>query len=521
MKKIFIAFIGMIVVLAACKKERPLSGPDRLFRPVLKTALQADGNWIAANWQPIKGAASYTVQLSRDSFKTIDVTTTIDTNYYLFQNLKWEQPYQVQVMANAQNANGNSKFSNLGGIKTPKFPTILNTPAGSESTENAVKVSWANSGAPVTSIKILNASDSSVARDIALSATDIANQYRIISSLKASTNYIIFLYSSATVRGWANFSTKAPLSGNLIDLREIVDRPSVLADTLPAIPSGSIVILKRGENYEIATTLSFSKSVTIMSGSDLLVPGQAVVTMPANFNIDPGSVIDSLAFIDVTLRGTGYSSKYVFNINTACTIGKMSFQSCTTEIFRGVVRTQSQPAIINNFVMNNCIIDSISGYGVLTVDVASSRVDNVSITNSTIYKAEKIVTSKSAATSVLIENCTINEAPFGGGGNYYVDFASLNVANGITINNSIFGVGKFNAGAQTVRGVRSGAGTSVNASNNYRTSDQVSLGNDIPNIITYTRPTDQLFTDPANGNFKIKDNTFPGRANAGDPRWRL
>ncbi|MES2893345.1 MAG: hypothetical protein V4725_15075 [Bacteroidota bacterium] len=40
-------------------------------------------------------------------------------------------------------------------------------------------------------------------------------------------------------------------------------------------------------------------------------------------------------------------------------------------------------------------------------------------------------------------------------------------------------------------------------------------------IITYTRPSTQLFQDPLNGIFKIMDVTFPGRSNAGDPRWRL
>jgi hypothetical protein len=67
-------------------------------------------------------------------------------------------------------------------------------------------------------------------------------------------------------------------------------------------------------------------------------------------------------------------------------------------------------------------------------------------------------------------------------------------------------VGKLNAGAQTVRGVRTAS--SVNGSNNYRTSDQVSLGNDIPNIITHPRPVAQLFQDAANGNFKIIDAKF-------------
>jgi hypothetical protein len=48
--------------------------------------------------------------------------------------------------------------------------------------------------------------------------------------------YTIFLYSGSIVRGWADFTTKAPFSGILIDLRGITGRPSVLADTIPVIP---------------------------------------------------------------------------------------------------------------------------------------------------------------------------------------------------------------------------------------------------------------------------------------------
>jgi hypothetical protein len=246
--------------------------------------------------------------------------------------------------------------------------------------------------------------------------------------------------------------------------------------------------------------------------------------MPSNFNVVSGAVIDSIVFNDVTLRGTDYASKYVFNINVACTIGKMSFQSCKAEIFRGMVRTQSQPALINNFMVDNCVLDSLAGYGVLTVDVATSKVDNISIRNSTIYKAEKIITSRNNSTSVTIENCTINEAPAGGGGSYYIDYntaATNNVTNGITVNNCIFGVGKNSTTNQSVRGIRANAASTIMASNNYRTSDQLSMGNDVPNIITYTKTVLQLFMDAANGNFKIIDTAFPGRSNSGDPRWRI
>jgi hypothetical protein len=513
----------VVMTFVACKKDKTFE-QVRLFRPVVKDALESNGNWIRASWQPIKDAKSYTVQLSRDTFRTIAKSVDLDTTVYLFENLEWNKMYQVQVRANAADSNFNSKMSNLGSIKTPLFPTILNTPGVSDVSENAVRVSWTTGGAAVTSVKILKASDSSEVTSVTLTPADVTAQFKIISGLAPSTGYIIFLYSGTSVRGWADFATKAPLAGNLIDLRGITGRPSVLADTIPIVPSGSIIILKRGETYNIAAAVNINKSLTFLSGTDLSVTGQAIISLPANFNITSGSIIDSIVFNDVTLRGTDYTSKYVFNINTACTIGKMNFISCKAEIFRGMVRLQSQPAIINNFLVDNCIIDSISNYGVINVDVATAKADNIIFRNSTIYKAEKVITSRNNSTSVLVENCTFNEAPWGGGNNYYIDYSTSptnNVTNGITIANCIFGVGKINNSNVSIRGIRANAATTINGSNNYRTSDQVSLGNDIPSIITYTKTAAQLFMDPANGNFRIIDTSFPGRSNSGDPRWRI
>lgn len=524
MKKLLYIPAMMLAVLVACNKDKDLGPAPRLFRPVIKEALLSEGNWIKASWQAVKGASSYTAQISTDTFKTITASVTLDTNAVLFQNLKWDKLYQVQVKANAADTSHNSGIASLGAIKTARFPTILNIPATSDIADNAVKVSWATSGAAVTGVKILLATDSSVVKDVSLNATDVTNANRVVSGLAASTGYIIYLYSGTTVRGWADFATTAALTGTIIDLREITGVPSILSDTVPDVPSGSIILLKRGETYNISSALNLSKTVTFRPGTDLLNPAQPVIYMPANFNITSGSAIDSIVFYDVTLRGSDYASKYVFNINTACTIGKIRFDNCWAEIFRGVLRTQSQPAIIGTLEMNNCVVDSVAGYGVFNIDVATSRADVIKITNSTIYKAEKVITSKNNSVSVLLENCTINEAPLGNSSNYYIDYSTAgtnNVTNGITINNCIFGIGKYSAGAITVRDVRVNAATTVNASNLYRTADHLSAGNDFPTFTTYTKTAVQLWQNPAAGNFKIIDNTFPGRSTCGDPRWRL
>lgn len=523
MKKLFFVLVAVTMIVAACHKNDDLGEAPRLFRPVIKDQLESNGNWIKASWQPIKGAVSYTAQVSADTFRTVVSTIVTDTNVVTFENLAWDKLYQVQVKANAEDTSHNSKLTQLGAIKTARFPSILNVPAPSDVNDNSVKVSWTNEGATVTGIKILLWSDSSVVKDVNVDAPDVANQYKIVSGLNGSTKYIVYLYSGATVRGWADFATKAPLSGNIIDLRGITGRPSVLQDTIPFVASGSKIVLKRGETYNISTTINFDKTLSFIGGSDLLVPQQPIIMMPSNFNIVSGAVIDSLVFTDVTLRGTDYAAKYVFNINTACTIGKVRFESCLAEIFRGVLRTQSQPAIINSFEVDKCIMDSLAGYGVITIDVATSKCDRISITNSTIYKAEKIVTSRNNSTSLIIENCTFNEAPRGG--NYFIDYSTSptnEVTQPISFKNNILGQGKSNSGNFDVRGWRAGSNSSIDVSATYSTSDFLSTNatGQIPSVIPYARPSTDIWQDPYNGNFKIVDNLFPGRNTSGDPQWR-
>lgn len=518
MRKIIFALSIIAIALTACKKAETLEGPNRLFRPVLKQDLQSDGNWIAVSWQPIKGAASYTVQLSHDTFATIDLSETVDTSYYVFEGLKWEQLYQVQVKANAEDTSNNSKFSDLGAIKTARFPTILNVPGIAEISDNAVKVSWATAGAAVTDIKILKASDSSVAKSVTLSGADVTNEYRIVSGLTASTDYIIFLYSGSTVRGWANFTTKASLSGTVIDLRDIEGDPLVLADTLADVPSGSTILLKRGATYTISGNL-LDRSLTIQSGTDLLVPDQAVINIVSNFDIVSGSTIDYISFRDVKLITDDYANKYVFNISQSCNIGKISFEACHAEIMRGVVRVKGASAIIDSFVIDKSIIDSVSGYGVLNIDNTSSKANNIVFTHSTIYKTEKFITSKNNSNSLVIENCTINESP--NGGNYMIEYSTSsanNVTMPIAIRNCILGIGKSNSGNRTVKGYKVGASTTFDVSGTYTTNDRTS-SSELPNLVPYTRSSTELWQDPFNGDFTIVDGLFPGKNSAGDPRW--
>lgn len=518
MNKIFFFCAFMAVIAIGCKKTE-VQEPTRLFRPVIEGQLSADSNTIVASWLRISGAKSYVFQISHDSFKTVDKTLNLDTSIAIVKGLLFNQLYQVQVKAVAPDTSLNSKWSNLGAIKT--LTSILNIPGVSDITFSSVRVTWKTKGAAVTSVKVVKKSNSSVAAQVTLTGADVLAENKIVTGLEGGTLYTIFLYSGTDERGYVDFTTKAPFAGTVIDLSGITGRPSVLADTIPIIPSGSTVLLGRGQTYNIATAINLSKSVVIISKPDLAITAQAKIYFTNNFNFTAGATIDSLEFNDVYMYSDNYAARYVFNTTANGTVGKIKFLNSTMEIFRGLCRLQSGTASIGSFIINNCIVDSISGFAVLTAGVATTKVDNISFTNSTFYKIEKVIVSASPSVSVLIDACTFNEAPFGNN-SFYIDYGTtLAVTSGITVTNSIFGVAKVSGGTYNIKDFRASAGTIMNASNNYRTFDHVSTGNDFPSIVVYNRINTLLWTDPYAGNFKIADNTFPGRSTSGDPRWRL
>jgi hypothetical protein len=516
MNKTFHILALTAFIYTSCKKDKDLTAP-RLFRPVAASALTADSNTIVASWQQIAGATAYKIEVSRDTFRTIDMSISMDSNTAIIKKLLFNQLYQLQVKAVAQDTTMDSKWSYLGAVKT--LSSIFKFPGISDITQSSVKARWITRGAPVTSIKVVKTADNSVVATIPLSATDQTNEFMIIDGLDASTQYTMYLYSDNDERGYVSFATKAPFTGAIIDLTGITGRPGVLTDTLPKVPSGSTILLKRGETYTISSTTSLNKTLTISSVPDLTNPVQAKLYFTSNFNFAAGATIDYIEFNDLHMYSDNYGGRYVFNNGNNANIGKLLFTNSRIEIFRGMCRLQGGVVNINEFVINNCIVDSIKDYSVLNIN-ATSRIENVSMLNSTFYKVDAVIASASGGNSVTISDCTFNEAPLGNNKNFYFSYGSNALTNGFNITNCIFGVGKISSGEPKVRDILVGSGTVIGLSNNYKTEDHITGGDAFPVITAYNRKSVDIWQAPYSGDFKIADQSFPGRNSAGDPRWR-
>lgn len=547
MKKIFplitvigILFTGLFCIVS-CEEEEVFPR-TRLFMPVLNEDLLSEQNTIVVNMAKMKEAVNYKLEVSRDTFRTIDYTVTVDTNYVVInkdlvgEDLLWFTYYQVRATAFADDAQFNSKPSDLGSVRTQKFPSNMVAPTPFDVLDNQARISWNPAGATITRVKVFAIADVRLATPLLtfeVSAEDQAAGETYINGLFPSTSYFMAIYSQETLRGWEAYTTKeALISGdNVINLGGI-ESTTILADTLPDVPGGSIILLEGGRTYDTGG-YKFDKSITLMSGYSF-VQALPHIDCTANFNLLGGSTIDSLIFKNISFSGH-FDTRYIFNPNesTAVTVGEIRFDGCRISKLRGVARFRGPaPGIIRKFTMNNCLVDSIRDYAVVCTDTDNGiAVGDITLTNSTFSRCRFFLISRMQSNSVLIDNCTISEVPSkdqimfrwrGPEGN-------ADITNGLTIKNTIWGHAwdEANTGTFPFKAHNGGislAATTISVVNVYTTSQfTFTTGNELPGIPAgnYAGTGSDLWTNPYGGlDFTFKDNAFPGKNDAGDPRWR-
>lgn len=528
------------VFFFSCKDDAEMFPETRLFMPVLNEDLRSEGNSIIVDMGDLKKAVSYTLEVSRDTFKTIDYTLQSESSYLVIDDallgdapLFWNTLYQIRAVAHAENAELDSKPSDLGNVRTAKYPSILNVPTNADLIDVGARVVWTSAGNPVTQIKVFAANDMRLATPLFeydLSPEDLLAQMKVVYSLTPGTTYIIALYSDDELRGYENYTTlpEGPTGPEVIDLRSVAFKATLVTDTLPDIPSGSLILLSKGKTYSMTgSALELTKSLTFMSGLDFGENARLHFTGNFNFPTDGNPVVDSLVFRDVTLTGGDIGANYVGNFSKAGSIGTVKFENVNAKVFRGLMRTQGGVAIhITNYIINNSILDSLGNYGVITIDNVLNKLDNISITNTTISKANVFIHSKNNLSSIAITGCTISETPVVGGIMFrFSNAATSDVASGITIKDCIWGHGwDVNATEVfTVKGVAGLAATNFSIVNTYATSDFEFASDPIAGFpsFNYSGTAASLWTDPYHENFNFKDSGFSGKFDSGAPRWRV
>src|SRR5699024_4364240 len=217
--KLLLPLILCIACFIACSDDdQDQFEKTRLFRPVLNEELYALGNSIIVDMGSLKDAESYSFEVSRDTFATIDYSFKTDTSFVTIdktlvgEELFWNTLYQIRVTAHAADPQYDSKVSELGNVRTQRFPTILNIPKSYDVTDVAARVSWTPTGAAVTSMQVFAGEDLKLATPlidaVSVGSDEQASGESFIYGLEPETDYQIAIYSGDEIRGWVNYSTK-------------------------------------------------------------------------------------------------------------------------------------------------------------------------------------------------------------------------------------------------------------------------------------------------------------------------
>lgn len=529
-------FVAGLMVFNACKEDEVFER-TRLFQPVLQNeeGLMSVENTIIVEMGKMKEAESYIVEVSRDSFVTTDYSFEVDTNYFVIdearvgEELLWFTIYQIRVTAIADSDEFDSKPSLLGSVRTQKFPSNQGVPTQFDILDTRAKVFWTPIGQPITTVKVFSIDD--LRLDNPLSVFDVSDEERdssevIVTDLEPETQYQIAIYSGDEIRGWEIYTTRAALEfgdSEVIDLT-VSDTLTNLSTVLANAPDGAFVLLDGAVVYE-ASGYVFSGGLNFVAGYSF-VQSMPTIDCSSNFNIEDGATIGDITFTGISFKGD-FGSNYVFNLDLSGSIDKISFESCTIHSLRGVMRMKGGEGTLGEYRINDCVVDSIQGYGVMTVDIETWSVGDFILSNSTFHRCQSFLVSRSASNSITIDACTIHEAPEegrqifrwrGGAGND-------DVANGVKIHNTIWGHGWNMADEEDygIKGTEGMANTVFDIKNTYATSLFSMYSNEIPAMPSFLYdglPAD-LWADPINSDFNIIDNAFQGKGDSGDPRWRV
>ncbi|WP_346857830.1 DUF4957 domain-containing protein [uncultured Draconibacterium sp.] len=307
-----------------------------------------------------------------------------------------------------------------------------------------------------------------------------------------------------------------------IDLSGVEDEYS-LADTLAGVPDSSIILLAPGKTYNVGG-YAFDKSMIITS-KDPMNEKMPHIFSNSNFDMVEGAAVSYIVFRNVHIDGE-FDSDYVINVSKESSIGDLVFESCKVESLRGVVRIKDKPSTIENYIVKDCVMDQINGYGLLTVDLADAMVNNITIVNSTFSHFQYFIVSKNNSNSLSIESSTIYAVPEKGRQliRYRGGDGKNNIFSGFSMKKVLVGHGWNMSGEEdyAIKGKEGLESTEIKVSQSVVMGDFAYSSDTIPGLgdgsDIYSGSSYDFWADPANGNFNIIDKTWAGFG-LGDPRW--
>lgn len=529
---LMIVFLSLLAVNACKDNISPIYDEldfNRVFAPLNISAEIINQTTVKLSWELSVGADSYELEIIDVGENIINTATVAATDL----------PYVYDLPAGDAQFYARAKaISNTSGIEDSKWTTLAFRSLPENLFEGYNKIRMDALGAitlywkPGKAVTALTFVSQTGETSFDISAAEATAGEKSITGL-ANDLYQVRLMNDVAVRGSQNYTMEGDV---------LLATGEDLAAAITAASPGSVIVLSPGEKYGIAGGMYITKSIKIKGMDEQpLLPIVYPISGNQLFIVDPTmSTSDSLVFenlhmnglVDLVAGSTGIRGIFdQENAAMACNIAAIKFLGCTlTDWGRQIIRLRGgADQIINEVVIDDCIIRNLgkssASYGIISAEAAETNIGYIKISNSTIDSIRSHLIrypSGTSCNSLIIENCTVNRAPFSSG-RFLMDLRdNVFIGAGVQINNCILGNTEYDEldpTASSVNGIRMDASDLLTITNTYVTDDyDDSAGYSIPTDMLIPAGTSStgLWSDPANGDF-----TFKGAGiDAGDPRWK-
>ena len=466
MKKKSIYLLSAIAALgltfASCSDDDE-STMSRLFRPIFSDIISGldDDNvpYLTMKWDNYTNANQYVVKVVNTN-GTDSTTVETDTTFVTINNLAYDQDYNVHITAKNTVTGAESKvYTEV--ATTLDYPTQLKTVAATNIIDTQARIVWnttnGDNAVKYDKLVIKLADTEEVVSEYEPTEDVLAAGEYIFKNLEPTTEYRVEAYLGGQYKGKRLFKTTAPESytGNVVDLRGMDDDTAYKflstesVDSIIALyPDQDItIVFEGGQTYRLPTVALPSTTGKLLFTTGLTLAGNTKFAVTGNFDVAAGASVggielQKIEFTDDPSKlktSSNFGGTYLFNLGGKNSyLGEVNIHDCSIKYKRGLCRVK-EAAVIENFIIDNCILDSIGGYGLTNADNAAAEVRNVKITNSTLSNiAVGLAATKGPdPVSVTIENCTF--AYCIQKGKYFIDF-NKKAAKTIKISNCLFGV---------------------------------------------------------------------------------
>lgn len=531
LKYFLFALLTTSLVWTGCEddNEKDLDAP-RLFRP---TSFEASISGVDATltWNPIPGAVSYSVEISLDSldYSAPVFSTTTEEKLWLVRNLQGGQTYYARIKANSGENIDDSQYTEVV-IEVPEENLFNNfTNLAGVVGPQTVSVAWLPQS-EVTHLVFINGGEE---LEVPIGEEEVSLGKKTgIELPENNVMYEVVLMNGGNTRGKLSLNVRGDV---------FVKEGDDLNAAILGASDGHVIVLEGGLTfvYEGSWDVEAGKSLTFIGG-----PGETKTVFSFN-NIgsstainQPDAGVGRIEFKNLHLTGAPAGdleaasstwAPHFINRSGAGFIDELVFDDCRISHFgRNLIRYRKESGM-EKLVINNCIVDFTGGAGDYHIVVTEndSYITDILFTNSTFYGSKRgLVRNNSNVpqNSFILEYCTINEMV--DNGRYLIEMKSPFAV--IAFNNSILGrtIGQYNAEAATggIYGASPIDGFTLTSSLTYALADfsqnlNESMIDRMVNLPAYGKTSYDVFVDPDNYDFRVKDAAFGGRGISGDPRW--